>query len=345
MDFYFDIEFIQELQGNSNNSNILLDFVRFIKQLNGTNIYVFVNPEEVTIEMFAQNVFLIYLNESRPLKIIKHSELKCILNDETTNGFKCFFLNSFSAHDVRNDFGYFALNTNEVLENVELFNSGRQDLKKITSDLQGENYLNSWKILQKFKFPINSLVVNDRYFLNKTDAIDLNFLSILDNIGLQPLKKRKIDICIITEEILNMARREDLSPIMNSKFKKVFDIITSHLDIILGRTNYNITILRADKMTNPSASKLHYRILFTNFLVINSEPSFSFFERKNDGTIFARVNEDVSFDFVLWQRSRVSLELKIVTIKQAFTNILDQTSQSPKKRVFSTNRTCRLLLS
>ncbi len=344
MEFYFDIEFIKELQLKSVQSDILVDFVRFLKQLNGTEIYLFINSTIDDSEILINNPLLKFINDSRPFIALPHSDLNKILNKEESSGFKAFFLNSMDTSIVRNNFGYFALNVDEIFDNSELFNSGRQDLKKITSDVVGDNYLNNWKILNKFKHPINSLVINDRYFLNKTDTIDLNFLSILDNIGLTPLKNRKVDVCIITEEILNMARRDDPAPVMNSKFEKVYDIIKRHLDKILGRNNYNITILRADKNTKPSASKLHYRILFTNFLVINAEPSFSFFERKPDGKIYARVNEDVSFDFVLWQRSRVSLELKLENMKLAFQNIVDQNSQTPKKRVLSNNKHCRLFL-
>jgi hypothetical protein len=182
MEFYFDIEFIKELQFKLNQSEIIKDFVKFLKQLNGAKVYIFINSTSFDSELLINNPLLKYISDSSTFSILNHSEIDLILENDNTTGFKSFFLNSSDTKYVRDNFGYFALNTEELIENKLLFDPGRQDLKKITSNSNGENYLNNWSILKKFKHPINSIVINDRYFLNNTNNIDINFLSILDNI-------------------------------------------------------------------------------------------------------------------------------------------------------------------
>ncbi len=352
MEFYFDIEFIKELQNKTDNSDFYIDFVRFLKQLHGSNIYVFIEPSNNNEDLLKNNLFLKYISDSRPFISRNHTELTSVIENKKTSGFKCFFINSLQSSNLRNEYGYFVLNSDEALNNSSLFDSGRQDLKKVTNERNGENYLNSWSVLKDYQFPINALVINDRYLFNSENTLDINILSLISNLGLKPLDNVKIDVAIITEEIfnLNQTDKNPTNEVLNKKFEIAFKVLAEHLNKLVGSENYNLSIIRVDRETNPKASQLHYRILFTNFFVINSEPSFSFFIRKN-GNIIPRVKEDVNFDFLLWRRSIVSLEEKIKTIKEAFKNVNDQQNNNNiklppsflKKRVLTNNRECRLL--
>ena len=345
MDFYFDIEFIKELQVRSDDSDVFIDFKRFLKQLHCSNIFLFIESHELTVSCLIDNPLLKYISDSSPFITLEHSDLNKILNNDNASAFKCFFLNSIDVETIRKQFGYFALSAFEIIKNDELFNAGRQDLIKVTSNEAGENKLDSWSILKDYKYPINSVVINDRYFLNNKKSLNINILSLLDNIGLIPLKNRKIDICIITEEIFKKRKEEEPYYLMNENFCYAYTIISNHLNSLIGSDSYNLTVLRVDKNTTPQSFELHQRILVTNFLVIDSVPSFSFFERNKDGKISVRVQEKVSFDFILWKRSRNTLVSIINNMKEAFLKIEDLKNTEGhilKKRVISKNRTCRL---
>ena len=148
MDFYFDIEFIKELQVSSDDSDVFIDFKRFLKQLHCSNIFLFIESHELTVSCLIDNPLLKYISDSSPFITLEHSDLNKILNDDNASAFKCFFLNSIDVETIRKQFGYFALSAFEIIKNDELFNAGRQDLIKVTSNEAGENKLDSWSILK-----------------------------------------------------------------------------------------------------------------------------------------------------------------------------------------------------
>jgi hypothetical protein len=346
MEFYFDIEFIKELQFKSIDSEFFNDFVKFLKQLSGTDIYLFIDSLEMSNEILSEYPLLKFINDSRPYLELPHTELENILLNEKSTGFKSFFLNSIDTNAIRSNYGYFAFNSSEVIVNAELFNAGRQDLQKVTSNEVGENNLNSWSQLKDYNYPINSIILTDRYFLARNKNLNINIFGLFDNLGLIPLKNKKIDICIITEVIFKKSKEGDPDWLMNRNFSEAYSLFIRHLNSLVGRNNYNLTILRVDELTDPKSFDFHQRILITNFFVIDSHPSFSFFEKDSAGNITVRVNEKVTFDFILWKRSRNTLAEGIAKMKKAFLNV-DNTRNSEghilKQRVLSSNRSCRLL--
>jgi hypothetical protein len=348
MEFYFDIKFIEDFQNQVNNDEIYYEFYKFIKQLNG-KLFIFNTEEEISKTILENSILLKNLTTVIP-KFIPSSSYEDIISDEKTTGFKCFFVNQFDILELQNDYGYFATNSTELVKYYDLFNSGRQDLKKVTSPNIGENFLHSWTVLQQYSHPINSFIICDRYCFTRKNNLDINILSLISNIKLVPLNKRKIDILVITELIFeNQGQNIDVSR-KNSHLVELNNILRNHIENYLERDKYNLTIIKLDEHTTPRASDIHSRFLVTNFFSIDSHPSFSFFILRN-GNVVPRVNENVDFDYLIWRRSLIPMIEKLNHIKKAFTSIpetmqlgsIKMPIEFQQRYVIAKDKHCRLL--
>ncbi len=348
MEFYFNLEFITSLINEKLDDFIFDDFRNFIKNLGDSKIFIF-TKNDVPKEIINRNPFFKTIIFHGNVILLEPDKLDFILQDETTTGFKFFFLNinNDTLDYIKHDFGFFYIKSNEI-NNMWAKFGHNQDLRKFISIKPGPHSFTSWKELNEFHFPIHSLVLADRYVFSDYNDLNENLFALLDNIGLKSLTKKKIDLLIIGENFNNsgnshMKSRNNMKD--NNEFEKGFKLVDAKLIEILGKNNYNLTFLKLDGQSIPKAKDFHWRLLFTNFLVINPGSSFNFFE-KDRLSVKPKSTEFINFDFFVSKNMRGPFNEPLDLLKKAFTKITDRPaigSEVSIKRSFVINeKKCRL---
>jgi len=332
MEFYFDLGFINEFHVKPLNGDFSENFRKFAGQLNGSRIYIITESNiKTTKELLDQYPLLrlIFNCGGRP-NFINNEEIKQKLNHPNTSGFKCFFINDYSAKNLREDYGYFAVNFLEAQEDEKLFSRDRQDLKKIPDkDNTGEEFFNSWAVLKSFQYPINSIIITDQFIFSKiTDEhLKINILSILENIGLKRLNKCRVEIIILTSEIENEIR-----------LKEIYELIKSSLNRLIGKDEFHLTICKFSKSKNvKKIHDLHFRHIFTNFLSIESHNSFTFFKKDKNNNIIPRSQEPVNFEHLIWKSAITRLRESSKAKKNAFEAAVEEEKEGIKDVLLSNN--------
>ena len=327
MEFYFDIDFLNSLKSIRLEDSVFNDFKVFMLRFSNVKIFIVLKKEIDFVELDS-NPFYEALSTYCSPEIIELESLEKTLENDIGTGFKYFFLDSIRSKVICNDYGFFALNSKELNEKWKCFNT-RDDLEKYISRDIGRYNFTSWSDLSEFIFPINSVVIVDRYIFNTKYFLKFNLFSLLESIGLKPLNKRKVDIVIIGNEYFGYlekkkeAEKKKLKYAGNEEFIEAFNLLNSKLIEIFGKDDcYNLTFLRTDKETTPTVTELHMRAVFTNTLIIKCGTSFTFFEDFNK--INRKNTEYINFGFFLNSSSRGVNKEPLLLLNKAFSKIEDK---------------------
>lgn len=342
MEFYFEIDFFYKLTDQRLSEEVVDDFFkRFLSRLTNTKIY-FIRKDNNEPDFTTPNVFIQrLLNYQNVLpEFILYSNLnEKISNDEST-GFKFLFLSEeFVCETISNDYGYLTLNPGNFNEVWTIIDSTRDDKKRFFSKEDTKNAFSSWRQLNNYKLPLNSLIIADRYLFSSEDEVEYNLVQILKNIGIKRLGKRRVDILIIGNEFYDYYKKRKSNRFYtgNEEFKKAYNKVKEILNEIFGSEEYyNFTLLRTDEKTIPSEKEIHFRILVSNNIFINPGTSFTIFNNKGP-----RAGEYITIDNFLNNETRnVNLEpLKLM--KKALIKIADE--PDVKKFHVHNNRNCKIL--
>ncbi len=344
MEFYFDINFINSLMTQKLNELVFDDFKSFISKIYNSKTFILYHKELDFHEIEDNPFYKTLLNASTPT-IIEYDKLENILTNETGTGFKYFFMKDNKLeNDISSDYGYFNINSNQLNEKWKCF-STRDDLEKYISRDKGRFNFTSWTELSEFIFPINSLIIVDRYIFSKRYGLKFNLFSMLESIGLKPLNKRKVDIVIIGNEYFGYlekkkeAEKKNLKYSGNDEFIEAFEMLNKKLTEIFGKSDcYNLTFLRTDKETIPTVIELHMRAIITNTIIIKCGTSFTFFEDYNK--VSQKNTEYISFGLFLNSSSRGVNKEPLDLLKRAFNKIEDK-SDILKVKVYN-SKECSL---
>ena len=240
MEFYFDIEFIRSLPSvnfnNEEEEEVFYDFKRFLARLNA-NCYLFL-AADIEFTEFNENPFYKLLLNVTVLKYLPYEDLGSILKSEQSTGFKYFFLDHVdSVLSIRNEYGYYCTNSNDLISFWKITNSSRNDLKKFISNTISPFHFYNWKQLNEFSLPINSIIISDRYLFTGHEEIKNNLFPLLINIGLKALTLRKIDIVIFGKEYFDLAtkRKTNKHYSGNAEFELAFNTLKEFLNEKIGQ--------------------------------------------------------------------------------------------------------------
>jgi len=257
------------------------DFHEFEKELNSNPLW------ELIIDLAA------------PLLIYKPNLIEEIFNKDFYNDntpFKLFFLSleTEKCSELVRKYGYEYICPANIDDRWKIYSSIRPDLKrKVTKDkkLQDLYRFDSWAVLAKYAHPIHSIVIFDRYILvdEPKRRLSENLFPMLKEFTKYTCTDCKLNITIITQKIgseqLNIA----------------YDTVNNYLKR-LDIKHFRLNIIIHDKhLYPPGLNGLHSRRIYTNYFMIKSDDSFTYFQPGG------RINNtsDIEFEFIFnnfeWQ--------------------------------------------
>ena len=162
------------------------------------------------------------------------------------------------------------------------------------------------------------------YLFEFLDTFKYNFEGLLKNIRLIPLSKRTIDIVIITSENIFTKDNELSEQNFDSRFERAFNESKISIGKFLKEEEFNLTIIKLDKKSNPSSFKAHFRSCVTNTTFINPHHSFTIFGPKNK----IRKNDYIDFTSFLWVGPRQNAKDGVLKVaQQAMAKINNETKE------------------
>lgn len=289
-EIYLDNDFIVKFSSIYNSKNkILLNFINFLESLGPTVIYTNLENSEIDRIVNSENDCTQPLWEilvSNYPKIKGGIDPKFFIEDEMINdgnAFKLFFLDVSinNCSELRSKFGFafFCVQDIESQWKAFYFGHDRDDLVlPITDSIKCNPKFDSWKILEKFNFPINSILIVDPYILSEKAKIKNNLVGILKVLS-QKLPENSI------VEIVVVAIDDEKS---NEAWEAKWEILQDELRLITETKNkLSFALYRYPKNLND-----HCRFILTNYWYIKSGDSFNYFTEKG---LLRIVNDDISF--------------------------------------------------
>lgn len=351
MHYFFDIEFIRAFNNACISDYVRSDFINFIHDLKYSpykkiNCIIFHDEELDITDIEANSLYELLCDSNISFK--KKADLTNILEDVESTSFKFFFLDTIlPGTNIPADYGFYATTSKELDSNWN-FVSSKYRTRKTLSHTASPYTIANWTDMYFCKMPINSIVFSDRYFLKDRTNFEINLFELLNNLGLSPLKKRKVDIFMISEVFREVDKNED-SEIKrkkdNEQFLETFMKLSEFLNKCIGEDKYNFTLVKVDKQSEVKPKDIHERLLYTNVLFINPGNSFDFFEFSKNGPK-AKPGTIINFDNFLWDGARGPNFEILNQLKKAFEKVCDRQpigSQKPIYRVLTHNmKTCGL---
>lgn len=325
MEFYFDIDFFHRLIEQKLSEEVFDDFFKkFLARLNNTKVFFVVKDDEIE-KILHPNIYIqrILTCYNAVPEIISFKALNEVISSIKSTDFKFFFLNeTILAESIVNDHGFLVIQPTTLNSIWTILDSGRDNKRKFFSKDKSEHSISSWKELTKYNFPINSLIITDRYLFSSEDDVECNLIEILNNIGLKKLGKRKVDILIVGNEFYDYykKRRNNRFYTGNLEFEKAFQKVKLTLtEIFKSAEHYNFTLLRTDEKTIPAARELHFRALISNVIFINPGHSFTIINKKGP-----KVGEYITIDSFINSEIRNVNPEPLSLLKKALSKIVNE---------------------
>jgi hypothetical protein len=352
MKYFFDIDFIRSYSHSNQNDFIQSDFKEFVRGLKFAphkriEVIIF-HDEELQKTDIEENYIYELLCDSN-VSFRKKEDLNQILEDKESTSFKFFFINTIlHGTDISNDYGFFSSNTKDLAVKWENVSSNYR-CRKYLSETPSPYNITKWADISFCNLPINCIVISDRYFLKDRTNFEINLFGLLRNLGLKALRKRKVDIFMITEVVREVEKNENTEIKRkkdNEQFVESFMRIQDFLNELIGEEKYNYTLIKVDKKAEVKPHEVHDRLLYTNVLFINPGNSFDFFEFAKS-RLKVKAGTIINFDNFIWDGARgPNLEL-LIQLKLAFDVVSDRAkigSDGPYYRVLTHNeKSCGLL--
>ena len=136
----------------------------------------------------------------------------------------------------------------------------------------------------QFASPCNSMVIIDPYILMKKRSIDLNLIPLL-NISLPPdLENKENQKVEFHLSILSQTNKCYMGKNREINYKDIYDYVYEEIRKIRPKLKMKFSLIHINTTGNGNGD-FHSRHLLTNFMLVNSEDGFDFFEnRKNEYT-------------------------------------------------------------
>jgi hypothetical protein len=345
MEIVIDKGFLQSFftfNSSERHKPIYDDFVQFIRKLEPG--FTLVSNFSSLSELFEQatiNPLLEIIIEKAPkLELIEDFEQALKQQDYYENSCSLkLCLVEFSSKDcstLENTFGYSFISGESMAYKWKSYFSKREDLERIISpdtEIDADKRFDSWKTLEQYKHPLNSVVIVDKYILSdkSNQPIDKNLKPLL--INLLPKKKTamQIDITIIAEQEERNQRKEPL------KFKAIFDDLEAFLNREFPENRINLSIVKFSKdllhKLPKEGFRIHDRRIITNYFCFKTGIGFNLFDKK--GRVEDSDSEmDVQFNLYGYNYKRVNRLLKGYA---AYTNIATEVYGTNKNRLLTLN--------
>lgn len=321
MKFYFDIPFLSFLQKKDEIVEFVFDdFKYFIESLCDEECII-VNDDDINLSTLSENRFYRLLSRVQNLKSISYDQLSADIEDLDASCFKFYFLNEHvSVEEVRDNHGFYAYSSGELNDVWPKFHSRRanEDLMRYVDSEKSKYHFNSWKDLNEFALPINTIVISDQYLFEFIDSFKFNLDGLLKSIGLKVLKKRKLDIVIITSDLIFSSDKSLKETSFDDRFIRAFEETLKILYKYLDESEFNFSLIKLGKTTNPKSTKVHFRTCITNTTFLNPHHSFTMFGPKEN----VRKNEYLDIKSLLWKGPReASLNGAIKIASKALKNV------------------------
>jgi hypothetical protein len=351
MKYYFDIDFIRSFSKLNLSEFVYSDFIKFASELkhslNKKIDCIIFHDEELQLSDLVDNTLYEKLSDTN-ISFRKKADLLNILEDGETTSFKFFFVDRIlEGTDISKDYGFYSAGSHDLKIKWENVSSNCRVRKTLSNTPSLYNFT-SWEDMSFCKLPFNCIVFSDRYFLQDRASFEINLFALLKTLGISALRKRKVDIFILSEVFRVNKKGEDAEIIRkkgNEQFIETFEKIQNFLNQIIGEDNYNFTLIKVDRAAQVKPHEVHDRLLYTNVLFMNPGNSFDFFKyiqtkpKVKAGTI-------INFDNFLWDGARGPNVEILNRLKFAFEKVSDQQeteAQGPIYRVLNTSdKLCRL---
>ncbi len=327
MNYYFDISFINSLNGNFNISdNIRSEFMILCKQLTNssdqtTNCILIYDSDLNLDENKTNPLFRQIFDTNKNIEFKDRKDLTSILEDENSSGFKFFFLDNVDSKiNIGHEYGFFHISANVISKEWPRLSNNRVGTRMFLSQIKSPSHITKWDDISSYNQPINSIILNDKFLLTNIDELDFNLFGLLDSLGIKSLEKRRVDIIIFCNKLSDENNPTKKKNLENKLFEQAFIKITEYFNRKIGKSKYNFTLIKVDTDTNPNQKELHYRVLLTNMLFINPGQSFTFFDKR--GKI--KAGEFINFDYFIWENARAPISVPISTFKKALQKIVNR---------------------
>lgn len=135
-----------------------------------------------------------------------------------------------------------------------------------------------WQILEKFRHPINAILMIDRYFFDFYLNIENNLFPLLKVLLSDQKLDIPLDLTILTEKI----KQNMHTQIQEKDLMKIYSRIAYHLKNEMGFNLVNLTLCKIPSYLGP---KIHDRQIFTNYFFITSGSGFGCFNKNGQSSL------------------------------------------------------------
>lgn len=314
MKLYIDKEFLDNFFIGYDESNIYqADVLKFFRKLKGFQLVInFNNQDEFEKQVVENPILELLINEFIP-EITYIPDLKSKISEEDfylkdTYPFKIFFAENSDEcnQNLLLDFGYEYISTSNLSERWKCYYSEREDTRmkvRKKNDYPEELRFDSYEKLKKFCHPINCILVFDLYVLSNTPGkqeIKDNLIPLLKNLISFVPRKLKLQIQIVTEKFYPWDSPKDI--------KTIYDELKRLLLTFLPVDSFELSIVRHHKKQyRKNQQGLSFRRIFTNYITIESDKSFTYFKTNGSVNTLSNINFVNTFDSKNWKST--SLEI------------------------------------
>ena len=310
MEIFLDKDFVKEFpKGISTfNKELTEDYFQCLRRLRKIKIKTNFTWDEFEHELRRnENIILENLINLNPQEFVFDAHIDFSVSPiEKTSAFLLFFAEEKDTVSYSNSWGFECICSRNFNNKWSIYSGSRPDnCMKVTdkSDISDTICFTSYKKIQNFGHPIHALIIFDLYILVDKDnqRIRDNLFPLLKNLLLQPSKNQIVDLMIITK--FNEYIPEDIKAkyeLINDFLSDTFDDVRVHLSLIEYSKKYQTY----------SAASLKPRRIYTNYFLVKSDDSFTYF--KPNGKI--NNTTDIEFKFVYYSLNPefVMSELKLI---------------------------------
>ncbi len=159
---------------------------------------------------------------------------------------------------------------------------------------QDNGKFNSWKTLESFRHPCNSIVIAENYILN--DKVENNLLPLLNS--LLPIEKLEIPFQITFIVKWDSEEKEEKN---QTNLQAIFNDLEPKIKTLRPDFDFELQIFCVNKELN------HDRNIITNYLWLHSGHSFSYFEKQESGKIKTNKNTNLMvFPLSYQQKNKIN---------------------------------------
>ena len=322
IEIYIDNKFIESFQAIYNTTNKThQNFVNFIKLIE--NPIINTNISKLEFNNIVKNTELRLISFWDMLLEYSHkinfdvSEINLLDKKAVNEGtiFKMFFLKLNSADCLKlsnkHGFAFFNIESFEEQWKPFYFDLDREDLElPVTNNENINPRFNSWEILEKFNFPLNTILISDPYILLDKELIRSNISQIIKKLLANVPSDISIEIIITTTD-----GPKELS---NSAWEERWIALQEDLKNYLNhRANLKFALYRYPKNIPD-----HARFILTNYWFIKSGNSFNYFDQR--GKLKNNIKDDISFKLSFLKTNRNLMKERLLDAKEYVSKSIDE---------------------